>query len=1022
MSQAPQEAVRSEVEEGLSGPANSLTAESIDCGCGLYRLPQLVKFATRRVFLTILCSIGAIQGAAHAYLHVTSPTIARKFNFDPYLIEWITCVSEIAPVFLGLLIAYWGDRIHRAAWLGGLTLIQCAAFMCYLAPHLSPSHRENNDSDQAEHISMYTEGSSQDSSDLCKNSSSKIMEFKDPPDYVNVAIFIGIQIVTAIANIAYYSLGISYLDDNTKRLHIPIYFGVVVSAKLIGNALGHLMGWGFLRIDADNFSSVVSYRNQIGAWWLGWPIFTILLLVPGILMAIFPRKLPSKMVEEAASTILDQSRTLRGSQRLTTRKVGSTKFFPSILRIIRNKILVCNVISAAFLMTALINLVSKDSIFLESRFHVPRPTGMLSGFGDPLLSRIFATIMRPLVVGLVIIIAGFFVARVKPKARTLITYELVILSVSALIIFFLSFDDCEKRSLYVAHKRYSKMEFTGYCNKNCGCPSDSDFRPVCDSQGSYTFYSPCHAGCTTVDNSSSTTTYSNCTCIESAIGSGFKEAIDGPCGLDSCQFGWLMYQLATILVYSAAASTVIGNLLVNLRSGNVQDEALTIGYTMMIIGLFAYIPGKIGYDKLTDSTCEYWGDSGHTCRLYNSKDVGNYLCFLTAALIIVSALFKIGTWFLSQNLEMYGSDETETQQPRELQDMSRTQAEPLLQQPNTSAEPDEANDDARIEVAAVVIEPVRLTETKKLGKSENGPISELGQGEDVTGSRLQYGPVGPGDRRTTRYESNSTVVNASTDDELDNSNGGETLRKGSTTQVSYKQLGFDSDGESDLSGTITGSRKRIPSDDIEILSKPPQRIRPSLSHHRFPNPYDYENVKITRRPGMQSSSFLPGDHGTPEISPKTQDQFNKQLSISKGDFNELGIPLVESYSATIKGSTRSLKSPTTMMSMQYLERNPHPELFGQISLNHDHEKPSNIQEMEENRQFRLDKLMQPGNFSPVGNRPPSRDQASSGFGSLQDMREKMRLTSDISDSKESLSSKSSIAEPSRKGGPLCTNL
>lgn len=85
MTPGPQEIVRSEVEGGLSGPANSLTSESIDCGCGRYRLPRLAKFATRRVFLALLCCIGALQAAAQAYLYVTSSTIARRFQFDPYL-------------------------------------------------------------------------------------------------------------------------------------------------------------------------------------------------------------------------------------------------------------------------------------------------------------------------------------------------------------------------------------------------------------------------------------------------------------------------------------------------------------------------------------------------------------------------------------------------------------------------------------------------------------------------------------------------------------------------------------------------------------------------------------------------------------------------------------------------------------------------------------------------------------------------------------------------------------------------
>lgn len=54
-------------------------------------------------------------------------------------LEWILYTSEIAPLFIGLAVAYWGDRIHRASWLGGLTLIQCSALLSLIIPHISHS-------------------------------------------------------------------------------------------------------------------------------------------------------------------------------------------------------------------------------------------------------------------------------------------------------------------------------------------------------------------------------------------------------------------------------------------------------------------------------------------------------------------------------------------------------------------------------------------------------------------------------------------------------------------------------------------------------------------------------------------------------------------------------------------------------------------------------------------------------------------------------------------------------------------
>lgn len=82
----PQEVVRSEFEGGLSGPANPIPRESIDCGCGQMRCPKLARFATRGHFVTLVSTIGIIQAAAQAYLLITSSTIARRFQFNPYVI------------------------------------------------------------------------------------------------------------------------------------------------------------------------------------------------------------------------------------------------------------------------------------------------------------------------------------------------------------------------------------------------------------------------------------------------------------------------------------------------------------------------------------------------------------------------------------------------------------------------------------------------------------------------------------------------------------------------------------------------------------------------------------------------------------------------------------------------------------------------------------------------------------------------------------------------------------------------
>lgn len=50
------------------------------------------------------------------------------------------------------------------------------------------------------------------------------------------------------------------------------------------------------RLDGEDLSVVESYKEQIGAWWLGFPILGILLCVPALFVAWYPRTLPSEVI------------------------------------------------------------------------------------------------------------------------------------------------------------------------------------------------------------------------------------------------------------------------------------------------------------------------------------------------------------------------------------------------------------------------------------------------------------------------------------------------------------------------------------------------------------------------------------------------------------------------------------------------------------------------------------------------------------------------------------------------------
>lgn len=59
------------------------------------------------------------------------------------------------------------------------------------------------------------------------------------------------QFVLGIGNTLYYSLGQTYLDDNTKKTNIPLLLGYAFALRTLGPVVGFVLGYACLKIYID---------------------------------------------------------------------------------------------------------------------------------------------------------------------------------------------------------------------------------------------------------------------------------------------------------------------------------------------------------------------------------------------------------------------------------------------------------------------------------------------------------------------------------------------------------------------------------------------------------------------------------------------------------------------------------------------------------------------------------------------------------------------------------------------------
>lgn len=289
-----------------------------------------------------------------------------------------------------------------------------------------------------------------------------------------LALLFVLQVVIAIAHIVYVTLGLSYLDDNLEEHESPGFIATAIAAKFWGPQVGLAVALG---VGYSPFS-----------WWFGWVLISPILFILGILVSLFPRRLISSMVKEAANEIVEVATNSSQMSLGPNKAMEDANFWPAFKRLITNKILIFNVIAAVFLQTAIVNFFFFEHNYMQSRFFFP-DSHSLSGDWT---SRIVTSLLKPPMVALSIIVAGMIIAKANPGPRKLAGWNII--TGILVTLFFVSFIFIDCNNGPIAGAQRGKLN-KPYCSSNCLCPDTIPFSPVCPSSSVQTYYSPCHAGC-----------------------------------------------------------------------------------------------------------------------------------------------------------------------------------------------------------------------------------------------------------------------------------------------------------------------------------------------------------------------------------------------------------------------------------------------------------------------------------------------------------------------------------------------
>uniref|UniRef100_A0A1B0GL27 Solute carrier organic anion transporter family member n=1 Tax=Lutzomyia longipalpis TaxID=7200 RepID=A0A1B0GL27_LUTLO len=463
----------------------------------------------------------------YMYFVITLTTIERRFKIPSHTTGIIMSGNEISQILLSLFLSYAGGQRNRPLWIAwGVAICGFSCFILAL-PHFIYGAGDDalrltkEFQDKFENNILFANSSNlmgDGSQRLCSmTDTNKSHDCDELFSVVPLVLIFLSQFILGIGNTLYYSLGQAYLDDNTKKTNTPQLLGYAFSLRMLGPLIGFFVAYAFLNMYIDPTKTpLISPADPrwMGAWWMGWIVVGSIMMVFAILIGMFPKDLPKKpkkktfvngneaLEEEEAVPLKEISKMNSESHSEESRPEivinAKMKDFPvALARLFRNKVIMFNIISGIFYILGASGYMTFFAKYIEVQFHKARSDstiiagpvnlfGMVAGF----------------------LISGWVITKKKPSASKLLFWNVILGCIYVTGTACYLFLTCPDNSMPTPVN--GVLNLTKSCNEHCFC-DDVPYNPVCSEATGVTYFSACHAGCTSWDSKEKY--YSGCSCL-----------------------------------------------------------------------------------------------------------------------------------------------------------------------------------------------------------------------------------------------------------------------------------------------------------------------------------------------------------------------------------------------------------------------------------------------------------------------------------------------------------------------------
>ncbi|CAH0562581.1 unnamed protein product [Brassicogethes aeneus] len=652
------------------------------CGIWFIKGPNIQKFANKKAYVFLYGFIGCIFSAAYAYFNGTITTLEKRFKIPSRTTGIITVGNDLSQLLLSVILSYYTGRGHRPRWmaLGMYTVV----LFCLLTalPHFLYGPGSDALSLTVEYKT--SENASLDAlqrqmkKSLCHAKNSTDSECTaESGTYSPQLILFAAQFISGIGGPLYYTLGVSYMDDNIKRSKTPALFSkspfnfierkqtctIVLGFSYFIRMLGPAIGYGLASICLKLYISptltpTIDNKDPrwLGAWWLGWIILGGLLFIFSTLLAFFPKTLPRAAVrkELLKKQISKLSQKNEPEPEIRASFKDMVKTFR---RLISNPILMLNNFAAVFYFLGYMPYWIFLPKYIETQY---RQSASASSLITGSAGLVFSAVG--------ILLSGLIISRYKPRARYLAAWNVLVGAISVMGIISYAYLGCAENDNREPLLPNGELNPVMECNSRCNCDYVK-YNPVCSQDGRTSFISACHAGCKRVTKSNGTDIFSDCSCIQQQIITKMKKtftkehlylenegyAHSGSCQVD-CLYQFYIFLVVVCLLKFSGATGRASNFLVTVRCVEEKDKPVAMGFGLMLMSLCAFVPSPILFGTILDKSCLVWGKtcSGNgNCWLYNGKTLRYTMNFTAAIFVLIGTIFDAGVWYFVKGLKIF---------------------------------------------------------------------------------------------------------------------------------------------------------------------------------------------------------------------------------------------------------------------------------------------------------------------------------------------------------------------------------